>query len=163
MMNNREAFRNYLQNGARIGESMEKTFKAGYQAALASQAAELSSNPLQLDNHIGDCNEVVRSILENATKNHIPDGGEMVQSQAQQTENKWISVDEAKSTLKDGDLLYVAFQNGDVSEAVYRWEQGYYPHRITSEKYGNERLEICTHVMHRKPAPLPPAPEGGDK
>ena len=80
------------------------------------------------------------------------------QSQAQQ-ESQWISVDRA-NTLKDGDLLYVAFHNGDVAEAVYRWEQGYYPHRITSEKYGNERLEICTHFMHRKPTPLPPAPEG---
>ncbi len=70
----------------------------------------------------------------------------------------WISVEEAKTKLKDGDLLYVTFQNGDVAKAVYRWEQGYYPHRIECEKYGNERLEICTHIMHRKPVPLPLPP-----
>ena len=86
--------------------------------------------------------------------------GKMPDPRTQAQQNQWISVDEAKSTLKDGNLLYVAFPNGDVSEAVYHWVQGYYPHRITSEKYGNERLEVCTHIMHRKPTQLPPAPEG---
>ena len=68
-----------------------------------------------------------------------------LESQAQQTESQWISVEEAKATLKDGDLLYAAFATGDIVEAVYRWEQGYYPHRIVSDSYGNIRLEHCTH------------------
>jgi len=69
----------------------------------------------------------------------------------------WISVDEAKKTLKDGDLIYVVFENGKVEEAVYRFEQGFYPHRIISG-YGNVRIEHCTNVMRRNPAPLPLPP-----
>jgi len=83
---------------------------------------------------------------------------EPVSSNEHVKQESWISVEDAKAALKEGDLLYVTFQNGDVAKAVYRWEQGYYPHRIECEKYGNERLEICTHIMHRKPVPLPLPP-----
>lgn len=45
---NKEIYRNILTRNALIG------YLAGYQAALASQSqqAELSSNPLQLDDHM---------------------------------------------------------------------------------------------------------------
>lgn len=134
-MNEREAFRNYLQNGVRIGESMEKTFKAGFQAGLSSQA------------HL-------RYLVDTQS-------GEFTVMQSQAQQSQWISVEEAKTALKDGDFIYVAFQNKKVSEAVYKFEQGFYPHRIISD-YGNERIEHCTHVMRRKVVPLPPAPEGDE-
>jgi len=120
-MNNREAIaKAFLEFNNKHVEILfaEDYFKAGYEAALASQA--------------------------------------------QQTESQWISVDEAKATLKDGDLIYVVFENGSVSEAVYLLEKGSYPHRVSSH-YGNERIEHCTHVMRRKAVPLPPAPEGESK
>lgn len=82
----------------------------------------------------------------------------VIASQAQQPESRWMSVEEAKATLKDGDFIYVVFENASVSEAVYLLEQGHYPHRVFSH-YGNERIEHCTHVMRRKAVPLPPAPE----
>jgi len=80
--------------------------------------------------------------------------------QAQQ-ESRWISVEEAKTTLKDGDLIFAYCEFYGVIEATYALEEGYYnPHRIVKKNGGSFRINTFTHFMVRKPEPLPPAPEG---
>ena len=132
------------------------------QAALASQAQQ----PTVTDEMIAAA-ETVEDLYRRGTpdtwkKVFLAMWREMpsVQSQAHQTESQWISVDEAKSTLKDGDLIFAYCEFYGVIEATYAFEEGYYnPHRIVKKNGDSYRINIFTHIMVRKPVSLPPASE----
>lgn len=183
-MNNREvAYKHFMQEEMRIGKSYQDIFNAGYQAALASQPQQpprmqfLDRSREKIITLLwqGICDGTVEAFDVNGMmvipseegmtyvrkEDAISFFGLVEKSQAQQTESQWISVDEAKATLKDGDLLFAYCEFYGVVEATYAFEEGYYnPHRIVKKNGDSYRINTFTHFMARKPESLPPAPEG---
>lgn len=158
-----------------LNRSLDNEFKIfclGYKAALAAQPQQ---------NHIADTSKLAQAVNVIASQTGesaesiiewLTDQGGLTQlmlshfggiaAQAQQ-ESQWMSIEEAKATLKDGDLIFAYCEFYGVVEATYAFEEGYYnPHRIVKKNGDSYRINTFTHFMVRKPTSLPPAPEGGD-
>ena len=74
-------------------------------------------------------------------------------------QESWISVEEAKTTLKDGDPIFAYSKFYGVIEATYDVEEGYYnPHRVVKDNGDSYRINTFTHIMKRQiqAMPLPP-------
>lgn len=69
----------------------------------------------------------------------------------------WETIQECN--LKHKQLIYAHRVNGEVVEAIYHhWPDHKNPHRIESEKFGNECINHYMHVMYRDMSsfPMPP-------
>lgn len=93
-------------------------------------------------------------------QDHIPDVGQMVQSQAQQTKSQWINLSKDDySHLKGDELIYAYGLGCGIFEAYLK---GYVV--VRDEVFFHNTSEV-SHIIVRKPVvlPLPPAPEGDNQ
>lgn len=165
MISKESAYKHFMQEKMRIGTSYQDVFNAGFDSAISLQDQDkketfeswVISTSRRAGTHLGkDANG---KYLDNRVDAKWSAWKAAVQAQTQRMESKWIGVDEAKATLKNGDSIFAYCEFYGVIKATYAFEEGYYnPHRIIKKNGDSCRINIFTHFMARKPEPFPLPP-----